>query len=38
MAERPRILVCDPLAEDGLAILREAGDVDVVPGLRARPS
>ncbi len=33
MTDRPRILVCDPLAEDGLRLLREAGEVDVVPGL-----
>lgn len=28
-----KILVCDPLAEAGLDILRTAGEVDVVPGL-----
>ena len=33
MAQRPKILVCDPLSEEGLAVLREAGEVDVVPGL-----
>ena len=33
MADQARILVCDPLAEEGLAILREAGEVDVLPGL-----
>ncbi len=33
MTDRPRILVCDPLAEDGLEILRQAGEVDVIPGL-----
>jgi D-3-phosphoglycerate dehydrogenase len=30
---KPKILVCDPLAEEGLAILRAAGEVEVVPGL-----
>ena len=29
----PRILVCDNLAEEGLAILREAGEVEVRTGL-----
>ncbi|GIU91429.1 MAG: hypothetical protein KatS3mg011_0335 [Acidimicrobiia bacterium] len=30
---RPRVLVCDPIAEEGLDLLRRHFDVDVVPGL-----
>lgn len=33
MNDRPKILVCDPLSEEGLTLLREAGEVDVCPGL-----
>lgn len=29
-----RILVCDPIAEDGIALLRQAGDVEVRTGLK----
>ena len=30
---RPRVLVADPIADDGVQILREVADVDVVTGL-----
>ncbi len=33
MTQRPKILVCDPLAEEGLEILRRVGEVEVAPGL-----
>lgn len=29
IGQRPRILICDPIAEDGLALLRQCADVDV---------
>lgn len=36
MNDEPRVLVCDPLHEDGLAILRESASVDVRPGHSTR--
>lgn len=30
---RPRVLICDPIADEGVAMLREWAEVDVFPGL-----
>ncbi len=33
MAEQPRVLICDSMHPDGIQILQEAADVDVLPDL-----
>ena len=35
ISQRPRILVSDPIADDGIAKLREVGEVEVATGLTA---